>query len=258
MENGCKDHIQIGVSLVVVAIDDFNNKPISGNKLRVWIEGEKPAIQKQEGYYVFVNLKRNEFILNLEGGLYYKQQIPIDEKKLSQYTGKVVKVRMIPNRSYPIPQNTTCIEGKAENDMMILAYSEAYAEPYKLLYQYPKGEEEMSIFHPEDVDIEGKMLLIKNKAETQMEFFRVEEKKEEEKKLYSIERPLEFAYKKIGTVIYPVYMIETDKNGDFYLPIDNIYAEKIAFTFCRADNTQKRKIMELITGRVNKIDLTDL
>ena len=258
MGNGCKDHIQIGVSLVVVAMDDFNNKPISGNKLRVWIEGEKPAIQKEEGYYVFVNLQRKEFIVNLEGGLYYKQQIFIDEKKLSQYEGKIVKVRMIPNRSYPIPKNTTCIEGKAKANQVIWAYSVACSEPYKLLYEYPKGEEQISIFHPEDMDIEGKTLVIRDKNETQTEFFKVEEKKEEEKLLYRIERALNNGYKKIGTVIYPVYTIETDKNGEFYLPIDQVYAEKTEFTFCMKDDINRKVTMELSTGRVNKIDLTQM
>lgn len=257
MGNRCEDHIRIGVSLVVSAIDDFNNKPISGNKLRVWIEGEKPAIQKEEGYYVFVNLQREKFVLNLEGGLYHKKQIEIDAEKLSQYAGETLKVRMMPNRSYPIPANTTCIEGKAAKNQTILAYSETYMEPYKLLYAYQSGKKSMNIFHPEDMDIEEKMLFIKNKDETQIEFFKVEKKEEEEKKVYSLHEPLKNSYKKIGTVIYPVFTIQTDKNGEFYLPINNIYEDKIAFNFCMADGTGDKKTIELQTGRVNKIDLTE-
>lgn len=255
MADGCKDHIKVGVSLVVAAIDDFNNKPIKGNRIRVWIEGEKPPIQKEEGYYVFVNLQRTDFILNIEGGLYHKQEIHVESTKLFQYAGKILKVRMIPNRSYPIPQNTTCIEGKAEKNSMILAYSETYAEPYKLLYPYKTGETDIHIFHPEEVDIEGKMMLIKNKDETQVEFFKVEENRDKEKSIYGLATPLDYDYKKIGTVIYPVYTIETDKNGEFYLPIDNIYAEKIEFTFCMEGRKEKSKNIELLTGRVNKIDL---
>lgn len=258
MGNSCKEYIKMGVSLVVAAIDDFKNKPIRGNKLRVWIEGEKPSIQKEEGYYVFVDLTRREFVLNLEGGLYHKQQIYIDSEKLSQYAGKILKVRMIPNRSYPIPQNTTCIEGKARKNSMILAYSEKYTEPYKLLYEYQFGEKNINIFHPEDVDIEGKTLLIKSKDEIQQEFFKINEKKEEETKVYGLSIPLSCGYKKIGTSIYPVYTIETDKNGEFYFPVNQIYEEKIPFIFCRADKTENKKKIELLTGRVNKIDLTDL
>jgi hypothetical protein len=243
---------------VVAAIDDFNNKPISRNQLHVWIEGEKPAIQKEEGYYVFVNLRRTEFVLNIEGGLYHRKEISIDSTKLSQYKGKVLKVRMFPNRSYPIPQNTTCIEGKAEKNSVVLAYSETYANPYKLLYSYQSGETQISIFHPEEADIEGKTMLIKNKEETQAEFFKAEEKQEDEKAVYSLGEPLSHAYKKIGTVIYPVYTMETDSNGEFYLPVNHIYDEKVEFTFCtRGENESEwnRKNVELRTGRVNKIDL---
>ena len=256
MESRCEEHIRIGVSLVIAAIDDFNNKPISGNKLRVWIEGEKPAIQKQEGYYVFVDLQRREFVLNVEGGLYHKQQIYMDSMKISQYAGKILKVRMIPNRSYPIPKNTTCIEGKAMKDSMIYAYSEIHTEPYRLLYEYQSGGENINIFHPEDMDIEGKTLLIKSKDETQIEFFKIDEKKEDETKLYRLSMPLTNGYKKIGTVIYPVYTIKTDKNGEFYLPINDIYEERTEFTFCMADGVENKKTIELLTGRVNKIDLT--
>lgn len=254
MKRRCEEHVRIGVSLVVAAIDDFNDKPISSNKLRVWIEGEKPAIQKEEGYYVFVNLQRREFVLNLEGGLYHKQQIYIDLLKFSQNAGKILKVRMIPNRSYPIPNNTTCIEGKAEKNKLILVYSEEYLEPYKLLYGYQSGDENINIFHPDDVDIEGKNLLIKNKAETWTEFFRIDEKKEE-KNLYRLSVPLKYDYKKIGTVIYPVFTIGTDKNGEFYLPLNHIRAEKTMFIFCMADETENQKQIELLAGKVNKIDL---
>lgn len=258
MGNRCEDRIGIRVSLVVAAIDDFNNRPISGSKLRVWIDGEKPAIQKEEGYYVFANLQRTEFVLHLEGGLYHKQEIHIEDVNSPKYAGKIVKVRMQPNRSYPIPQNTTCIEGKAAKNSTILAYSEKYGEPYKLLYAYKAGETDINIFHPDDMDIEGRTLLIKNKDETQIEFFHVNEKKEDENKLYSIGEPLTYAYKKIGTTIYPVYTIETDKNGEFYLPINNIYADKIDFTFCVAGDLENRKKIELLTGRVNKLDFTEM
>ncbi len=257
MESSYRDHVRMEVSLVVAAIDDFSNKAISGNGLHVWIEGEKPAIKKEEGYYIFVNLQRTEFILNVEGGIYYKQQLHIDNEKLFHYSRKILKVRMIPNRSYPIPQNTTCIEGVTRKNSVILAYSEEHVNPYKLLYPY-EGEENIHIFHPEDVDIEGKLLLIKNKDETQMEFFQVEEKTEEEKKTYRLPSTLKGTYKKVGTVIYPVYTVEADKNGEFYLPIANIYADKIKFSFCIAGQEEKKKIVELLTGRVNKIDLTDI
>lgn len=254
-----KDYIKLGVSLVVTPIDDFNNKPIGQSKLRVWIEGEKPAIQKQEGYYVFVNLKKKNFVLHLEGDIYCHQEILLDEAKLKEYEQDALKVRMIPNHCYPMSPDTTCIEGKASPDVTIQIYSEEHANPYKLLYTYEKGSKQMSIYHPNDINIEGKTLLIKNKNDTQGEFVQIEGKREEERAVvYNIRYPLDNEYKKIGAILYPVYTIQTDSKGEFYFPIANIYTEKTSFIFGIQKEDFRKKVIELEAGKVNKVDLTDL
>lgn len=258
MASNQKDYIFLGVSLVVIAIDDFNNKPISGNKLRVWIEGEKPVIQKQEGYYVFVNLKKKEFVLHIEGEIYYKREILLDENKLKEYKQEALKVRMIPNRYYPITSDTTCMEGIAKPYSKIKIYSEEHITPYKLLYTYEKGSREISIYHPNDINIEGKILLVKSKDDTQYEFVEIEGKKEEELAVYHIRYPLSNTYKKIGTVLYPVYTVETDEKGEFYFPVSGLYTSKTSFVFILQGKEKKSKVMKLAAGKVNKIDLRNL
>lgn len=258
MASSRKDYISLGVSLVVIAIDDFNNKPISGNRLRVWIDGEKAAIQKQEGYYVFVNLKKKELVLHIEGEIYNKREILLDENKLKEYKQEALKVRMIPNRRYPITSDTTCIEGIAKPYSKIKIYSEEYTTPYKLLYTYEKGSREISIYHPNDINIEGKILLIKNKDDTQYEFVEIEGKKEGEQTLYHIQYPLSNTYKKIGTVLYPVYTVETDEKGEFYFPVSGLYTAKTSFVFILQGKEKKNKVVELTAGKVNKIYLRDL
>lgn len=259
MASNLSDYFTIGVSLVVIAIDDFNNKPICGNKLRVWIEGEKPAIQKQEGYYVFVNLRKKSFVLHVEGEIYHKQEILIDERKLKEYEQDILKVRMVPNRCYPLSADTTCVEGKAKPNSIILTYSEEYTNPYKLLYTYEKGSTYISVYHPNDINIEGKTLFMKNKNDTWYDFVQIEGRREDEEVvMYNIPCPLEHTYKKIGTILYPVYTIPVNVKGEFYFPIANIYAPAISFIFGIQEKEFRKKEIELTIGKVNRIDLTDL
>ncbi len=246
----CEECVSMNVSLVVTAIDDFTNKPISGSTIRVWIDGENPSIPKQEGYYVFVGLRRKMVTVNLEGGMYYKQSITIDTE---QYQDKVLKLRMIPNRSYPIPYNTTCVSGTDMPGSKLFAYQEKMPIPYKLLYNYEKADSEIAIFHPEEIDIEGKTLLIREKGKDKGELFAISELTDGEKRRYTLVNQLSKSYKKIGTTIYPLYVIDVDENGEFYLPISGMRGGKENFIFFHEGGEETE--IELIAGQVNRITL---
>ncbi len=246
------ESIDIIVSLVVAPIDDFTGKPISGSRLRVWIEGEKPAIVKSEGYYVFVNLRSPDVVVKLEGGYFQHQEVKVT---VADYNDKVMKVRMIPSHSYPIPANATCIQGRALNRTTIYAYCDSLKNPYKLLYNYDKKEDEMQIFHPDDVDMEGRKLYIKSKDNESGEVMLLSGLSDPEKKSYKLVEKLNNSYKKIGTVLYPLYVIEPDEKGDFYLPLPDLTEKSSTMTFfCKGDEDKKIQ-KELVSGRVNQISI---
>lgn len=251
MESECKERMTIQVSLVVAAVDDFNNKPISRSNLRVWIEGAGPSISKEEGYYVFVNLREPQVEVCLEGPMYHAQRIFLDNERLLGLQGKVLKVRMQPNRAYPIPKNTTCVQGYAQPGSCIMAYNKDYGNPFKLLYAYQKNSSEIHIFHAEDFDIEGKTFVIQTKDGSQKDVFHVIEQIDAEKRAYLLDKPMDNEYKKIGTVIYPVYVFEANQNGEFYLPITGIAGENASFVFWQEAGTSFET--ELTAGRVNSI-----
>ncbi len=252
---GCKERVSINVSLVVAAVDDFSNKPLSGSQLRVWIEGERPAVPKDGGYYLFTNLRQQKAVLNLSGAMFHEQQIVLEQNKLEQYQGKALKVRMIPNRVYPIPHNTTCVQGKALPGTVIMAYNKKKENPFRLLYAYTAGKEEISIFHPEDMDLEGKAFCIQNKEKTKWEVFRAAEQVDVKKAAYRLEKPLKFAYRKIGTAIYPIYILRADEKGEFYLPISDVNAKKPVFIFWVDGEEDGQTEIELQSGRVNYLDV---
>ncbi len=252
---GIRERICICVSLAVAVIDDFSGKPLSGSQVRVWIEGERPAVEKDGRYYVFTNMRLNQAVLHLDGPMFHEKQIILKEDRLAQHREKPLKVRMIPNRSYPIPRYTTCIQGQAEPGSVVMAYNQDYENPFRLLYAYTSPKDEICIFHPEDADMEGNTFYIQDKEKKNREVFQIAELTDLEKKSYRLEEPLAHAYKKIGTLIYPVHKLKTDSRGEFYMPVPGIHTEQAVFTFwVNGKETQEREI-ELISGKVNQIDL---
>lgn len=246
------------VSLVVMAIDDFTGKPILGSNVRVYIDGAAKAIKKSDGYHVFVNLNGPMVTVCAEGGQYSPRSIECDlTASGEQYT--LLKLRMIPNRSYPIPQNTTCIEGKAAPDSLIRIFCYDSASAYKLLFDYKKDtmseNRDIFIFHPDDLDMEGKLLYITDSEGENQELLRITGVADKENKKYVLEKSLSVSYKKIGTSLFSVYETVADKKGIFFLPIANTYKEKY-FYVCEAAGEKTVSLkLELDSGRVNKIDL---
>lgn len=246
------------VSLVVLAIDDFTGKPILGSNVRVSIDGAAPAIKKQDGHHVFVNLDQRSVTVHATGGQFHPRSVQcrldVDGERYA-----FLKLRMIPNRSYPIPQNTTCIEGKAAPGSLIRIFCRDAAHAYKLLYDYKKEETSdnrtISIFHPDDVDLEGKLFYITGDKSLNQELMRIMGVVDKENKMYLLEKELSASYKKIGTSLYSVYETAADKNGSFFLPIANTFKEKYLYVCEVVAEKPVSLEVELDSGRVNKIDL---
>jgi hypothetical protein len=250
------DRVKTRVSLVVELIDDFNNRIITGSGIRVWIPGEKPPVRKPEGYYVFTNLSQAQAEVFIESGRYERQSISVDLSETdAAYTAR--KVRLVPGRAYVLPSGTTCVEGMAEPDSRIRMFSRESVKTLKLLYDYACGGEQegkIGIYHPEDMDIEGKSLYIENRDKSNYEFFRIS-KGCKEGGGYVLSEPLKSDYKKIGTTIYPVHTANADEKGRFFLPILDIRENACEF-FCEAEgNGKTARNYTLVKGTVNKVDL---
>ena len=242
------------VSLVLLLIDDFSNKEITGSNARAWIFGEKPPVRKPEGYFVFTNLNQPEVEVSIEAGLYESRTLWVKLQEDVSYT--FLKVRLTPNRSYPIPRDTTCVEGKAEPGSLIRIVCLEDSKPMKLIYDYRReesGGSKISIYHPETVDIEGKALYIEN-SKSGAEFFRVLQKGEENG-AYEVEQPLSRDYRKIGTAIFSVFDCTADERGYFFLPLPYAGREGNRF-LCEAQGKEiLRKECQFKAGVINRLDL---
>lgn len=249
------DSVRTKVSLVVLLIDDFNNKVITGSKARVWIPGEKSPIQKPEGYHVFTGLSEVRHQILIESGMYESQTVPVNlSGEDAAYT--MLKVRMVPNRAYLLPSGTTCAEGTAEPGSQIRLFCREGVKALKLLYDYDGSGahgKEIGIYHPEEMDIEGKVLYIENRDRSKQEFFRISKADGEGR--YLLTDPLESSYKKIGTTIYPVYSTNADEKGYFFLPVLNMSGDAREF-YCEAAGTEHTShSCRLVKGTINKLNL---
>ena len=201
------------LSLSVQLIDDLTGAPVRGSNARVWIEGQKPAIVKPDGRYVFVDVPEGEYTVNAEGGLYSRVGIGC---RISADRAENITLRLLPNRQYPVPDDAVCIEGKTAPDTAVRIYSTDKTAAYKLLSDARKGSSVIGIYHAAGLNLEGKLLRIispKDKGE----YIRIMSAKNEERSEYQLSGELGGAFPKIGTVIVPVSECVSDGKGDFML-----------------------------------------
>lgn len=239
------------VSLVILLIDDMTDRVIT-DAAQVRIEGQPACIRKAEGYYVFTNLTGERAFVRIRQGMYEPKTVEIKVPGAGEpYVMR--KVRMTPGRGCRLPAGAGCVEGRAEPGSRILLFGRRGERGLKLLYDYGKrAEKRISIYHPPDMQLEGKLLRIVEKNGSAGEIFRVLSKEGDG---YVLEEPLGRGYKKMETTIYPVYETQADEEGRFFLPVGKLGAASAVFC-CQA--LGKRRIEREITlekGVVVRADL---
>lgn len=241
------------VSLVVMLIDDMTDKVIR-EPARVWIEGRPAPIRKTEGYYVFTDLPGEKALVRIQQGMYEARAVETELPGPGEpYIMR--RVRLTPGRCYRLPSGATCVEGKAEPGSRICLFSKKGAKGMKLLYDYDGSEEDfISIYHPAEQQLEGKLLYIEGKDGKTSESFRILARDEEEGR-YRLEKPLNNHYKKIGATIYPVYETEADSKGSFFLPILKLGGEAVPFLGQAFGTDRIQKEFLLTRGAVNRVSL---
>lgn len=239
------------VSLVIMLIDDMTDKVIT-DAARVWIEGEAPCIRKSEGYYVFTDLAGEWVSVRIRHGMYEQK---IVETRVPREGEPYVmrKVRMTPGRCYHLSAGTGCVEGLAEPGARIHLFRREGEKGLKLLYDYGgKTEKYISIYHPADMQLEGKLLRIVEKNKSSAETFRILSKEGDR---YVLEDPLKRGYKKMETTIYPIYEAQTDENGRFFIPICKMGAPSAVFCCQALGKETVQRDVTLEKGAVVKADL---
>ncbi|MFP3153565.1 hypothetical protein LQZ18_03895 [Lachnospiraceae bacterium ZAX-1] len=256
--DGVADRVHRKVDLAVQILDDFTDLPIQKGKVQVRIVSEDKPLIKSDGYYIFMNLKKTKLEVCITSAFYYPRMLALDLKQYSD-NPPLVKVRMVPNRTYPVPYGTTCMQGTAESGSLIRIICQDKAKTVKLLYEYerPKQGEysKIHIYNPENMELEGRWFFITNKEKKAGEYFSISGTKAEEPGTYLLAQPLKENYKKIGTSIYPVYTGQADEKGKFFFLLEENSLKTCQY-ICEALGSKViRKEYEVLSGKMNEINL---
>ena len=241
------------LSLSVQLIDDLTGLPVRGSSARVWIDGHKPPIKKEDGRNIFTDLPSDEYVLKAEGGIYARSETVC---KVSDDRMENVTIRLLPNRLYPLPSDSIRVEGRAEPGAVIRVCSADKTSAFKLLSDVKKGADVIGIYNGSGVNLAGKLLRIMS-SESTGEFFRIAGTGSGEKSEYLLDHALSFDYPKLGTAIVPASECVADVTGSFLLFLKNGADgnEILCDTVQNGKTTQKKAVL---SGSKNvKLDLTE-
>lgn len=238
------------VSLALLPIDDFTDRIITGSQLHVYIkEGNIPSIRKPDGYHIFCDLAGSEAEICMEGPLYQRKVLKLP---LGQGEPNIYRVRILPSVSYPLSQGTTIVKGVLPKNSELRLIFPGQRKGCKLLYDYDPDvhKEELCLFRPYEMSLEGKTLCISGKDGI-FEFLRVSDQRGNS---CVLEQPLSKAYQKSGTGVYPVYEAAAGEDGSVYLPIGNLAGEETCVCILRtAGGEEKTCEIVLTAGRESRI-----
>lgn len=240
------------LSISVQLTDDLTGAPIKGSGARVWIDGQKPPIKKDDGRNIFVDLPEGDYVLNAEGGFYAHTEVNC---RVSSGKAENITLRLLPNKLYPVPSDVVRLEGKAAPGSVVRIYSSDRSSAYKLLSDVKKGDSVIGIYHGAGINIEGKLLKIISPDE-KGEYIRILASENSERSEYQLSSGLKAAYPKIGTVIVPVSECEPDTDGEFTLLLKN--GSGGSEMICEMQNGKKIKEKKIDISGSNyiKADLT--
>lgn len=251
MMNGA-GHVKLKVSFVLQMIDSFTEKTVSDANVQVSAKDVKLPIRKRDGYYVFINCPMKQLEIRVSSPLFLEEHFFVDTSKLPN-DNPVVKVRLKPNRRYPLLNHALRLEGKAKAGGLVEVVLYKNSDFLRIISDYDNKTNGnlLCVYNPKQKDIENAKFFIINEEEQKKEIFFIDYF-DCEKNAYQLAEPLKKSYSKIGTRIYPVYGTVTDSYGNYYLPIKIKSSEAIE-SICFIDG--KEQMCTLQMDRSNSINL---
>lgn len=254
-----RERVRMKVSLAVQVLDGFTDSPVTGAGCRLRIAGAGPPLIRGEGYRVFVNLPQREWTLHIESPCYYPRTLTVKPGELEP-DSPVIKVRMMPDSTYPVPPGATCVRGRAGAGRLIQLVCRDKGGHYKLLLEYdkPGRSQSIAIYNPDGLDLDGRRFLIEDREGVNREYFTILHTARGEDKFSRMDRALEHSYKKIGTRVTPVYTVRTDKKGDFFLLLPQGERAGGEYGVSTEGPGGTRTSVVLEAGKINDIQLKEV
>jgi hypothetical protein len=207
-----------GGALAVVVIDDFKNRVIEGDEVSLLMDGEQPELIKKNNWRIFKTPQPGMHKLLVEGRRFQKQAMEIDTDEEKTVGGGIMKVRLLPNSTYPLGEEVKVIRGQAEPECELHFTFINEKESYRLEADYQSGGMEIGIDHRGEGFLDGALFCLQT-ADGELEEFWIEEQLDEEKGRYRLRYALKEDYESGKCILRRVYPVTTDRVGDFYLPV---------------------------------------
>lgn len=209
------------VSLVVKLIDNIDGKPIKSGDILINNSKHK-AINKKDGYYVFVNIDYQWDFIKI-GASQYEERIISNQEFFNSCIDNEIIVGLSPSNLSPRYSSFLKIDGHIQNkeiDKVMIAALDKNNE-YLLVKDSEKNSKHIYINNKHSF-FEGKFYIVDNREDYNGEIVNVYDYDiRDESTLCSIKDTLTKGYN-IGTKIYKVYTAEVHNNEFRLLLKDNM------------------------------------
>jgi hypothetical protein len=215
--------IKTSFSFAVCLIDSYTSAPVLGNDHLVSIVGMsvKP-IPKTGGYYVFTDLPKAFYQIEIKSKFYMQENIEVSPDFLESKE-PILYVPLMPNTQYPFGEEATALVALLKNNQGSPAVKvKAKATITSLECVKAKLAQDFNAESSDPIyfaQIVGKITIgdrfFIQSGSGAAEYFRIV-KVDEGMRSYSLQTPLQSTYEK-GSLLFPVIESQSDNKGELLL-----------------------------------------
>ena len=197
------------VSLVLALRNSWNDQLIKSSNFAFKIDGMKAVpIKKETGHYVFTDVEKNEFKLQITSRDFIEKEISVKSDEL-QNLDYILELPLMPKYIRETPLNCANFYGKADPESMVAAIRDL---PRAQLKFVGAKDNTIKINNPMKLNIVGATLAVADTSKPKFEVFSVLKKYSFEE--YVIDRTLTLKHKE-NELILKAYIGQANATGDF-------------------------------------------
>jgi hypothetical protein len=239
---------KIRLSKALLLRDAFTGEPVSsGIRIRSLSGGR--VEKKTGGYFLFLDVEDKELTIETESPIYQPRcfTLKVDEG------AEVSETLLYPSPSYPLRAGNTTVRGRTLPGRVLKFHLEDERSCSRLIGDYKKGEAEISFYRKGSM--KNVLWHIRKKQGKTGEYFALGQS-DGESEVFRLGEPLETAYLKKDTVIYPAQETIADENGLFYLLLGDMSQELCKLHYFYKDTAgQACGEAKIMRAKENYVDL---
>lgn len=239
---------KIRLSKALLFRDAFTGEPVSsGIRIRSLSGGR--VEKKTDGYFLFLDVGDRELTIEAESPIYQPRRLSMEADDGAELS----EVFLYPSPSYPLRAGNTAVRGKALPGCVLKFHLEDEGSCCRLIGDYKKGEAEISFYRKSNMS--NMVWHIRKKQRKTGEYFTLG-KMDADAEVFPLGEPLEAAYLKKDTLIYPAQETVADENGMYYLLLRDMPQESCKLHYFYKDAAgQVCGEAEILRARENYMDL---